>query len=113
MRSASPVPSRPHRGQDTGCGMRPFTDQTSKTYFWPQAQKILTVISTGSPEEGFLFAQQIVAVPERGAPGNDGAEFFVIVAAQGHGGPLVKRTGRNIGFQRLKLGNIAFPHPAQ
>jgi len=35
---ASAVPSRWQTGQEMGAGMRPSRGQTSKEYFWPQAQ---------------------------------------------------------------------------
>jgi hypothetical protein len=39
---ASAVPSAPQTGHRIGDGMRPFSGYTSKAYFWPQLQTILT-----------------------------------------------------------------------
>src|SRR5260221_8112100 len=110
--SASRVPSRAHEGQKTGTGILPPTGSTSKAYFWPQAQMILTGIMR-SPEKRFLFGEQFVAVPERDAPRDDFAEIFVIVATEREGSPASEKLRRDFGFQNSLLRQTARADAAQ
>src|SRR5216684_1445574 len=66
-----------------------------------------------SPQERLLFRQQGLAVPERGAPGHQFAEFFVVLAGEEERGPFAQAAEVLPGRFERGLGGFFAPAPAQ